>query len=88
MKATAHVDAKDIWLNPKPIVARPSRSCCLSRKDFTGIFTTMKGLPVTVRLLDPPLHEFFPHDVGHEGSCQEMGVTPAKLKVEWTRSTK
>ncbi|RJR16424.1 MAG: pyruvate, phosphate dikinase [Nitrospiraceae bacterium] len=31
------------------------------RKDFLGIFMAMKGLPVTVRLLDPPLHEFLPH---------------------------
>ncbi len=34
----------------------------LQRKDFVGIFTAMKGLPVTIRLLDPPLHEFLPHD--------------------------
>jgi pyruvate,orthophosphate dikinase len=39
------------------------------RKDFIGIFTAMKGLPVTVRLLDPPLHEFLPHD---EHSQQEL----------------
>jgi pyruvate, orthophosphate dikinase len=32
------------------------------RADFVGIFTAMKGLPVTIRLLDPPLHEFLPHD--------------------------
>jgi pyruvate,orthophosphate dikinase len=32
------------------------------RKDFEGIFTAMNGLPVTVRLLDPPLHEFVPHN--------------------------
>jgi pyruvate,orthophosphate dikinase len=32
------------------------------REDFVGIFTAMDGLPVTVRLLDPPLHEFLPHD--------------------------
>ena len=32
------------------------------RKDFVGIFNAMKGFPVTVRLLDPPLHEFLPHD--------------------------
>jgi pyruvate,orthophosphate dikinase len=32
------------------------------RKDFEGIFTAMKDLPVTVRLLDPPLHEFLPHE--------------------------
>ena len=32
------------------------------RKDFAGLFKAMKGLPVTIRLLDPPLHEFLPHD--------------------------
>ena len=32
------------------------------REDFVGIFKAMKGLPVTIRLLDPPLHEFLPHD--------------------------
>lgn len=32
------------------------------RKDFIGIFEAMDGLPVTIRLLDPPLHEFLPHD--------------------------
>ena len=32
------------------------------REDFVGIFTAMNGLPVTVRLLDPPLHEFLPHE--------------------------
>lgn len=46
------------------------------REDFKGIFKAMKGLPVTIRLLDPPLHEFLPHD---EDSKQEMaknmGVT-------------
>ncbi|MCZ6634833.1 MAG: PEP-utilizing enzyme, partial [bacterium] len=34
----------------------------IQRKDFEGIFTAMKGLPVTIRLLDPPLHEFLPHE--------------------------
>lgn len=32
------------------------------REDFIGIFTAMNGLPVTIRLLDPPLHEFLPHE--------------------------
>ncbi|MFO7725067.1 MAG: pyruvate, phosphate dikinase [Oceanipulchritudo sp.] len=32
------------------------------RKDFNGLFKAMDGLPVTIRLLDPPLHEFLPHD--------------------------
>ncbi len=36
----------------------------LQRDDFVGIFTAMSGLPVTVRLLDPPLHEFLPDQVG------------------------
>lgn len=39
------------------------------RKDFTGLFKAMGGRPVTVRLLDPPLHEFLPHD---ESSKREM----------------
>ncbi|MCC6322140.1 MAG: pyruvate, phosphate dikinase [Phycisphaerales bacterium] len=39
------------------------------RDDFVGIFTAMKGLPVTIRLIDPPLHEFLPHD---DKSQQEM----------------
>jgi pyruvate, orthophosphate dikinase len=33
----------------------------MQREDFIGIFTAMNGLPVTIRLLDPPLHEFLPH---------------------------
>ena len=33
----------------------------LQQEDFTGIFEAMRGLPVTIRLLDPPLHEFLPH---------------------------
>ena len=41
------------------------------RKDFEGIFKAMNGLPVTVRLLDPPLHEFLPHDAaGQSGRGQ------------------
>jgi pyruvate,orthophosphate dikinase len=48
------------------------------RKDFQGIFTAMKGLPVTVRLLDPPLHEFLPHDAKAQAAlAQGLGV-PAK----------
>ncbi len=37
--------------------------------DFEALFRTMRGLPVTIRLLDPPLHEFLPHD---EGAAREM----------------
>ncbi|MGA1198960.1 MAG: putative PEP-binding protein, partial [Candidatus Latescibacterota bacterium] len=41
----------------------------IQRGDFEGIFKAMKGLPVTVRLLDPPLHEFLPHETDQQ---QEM----------------
>ena len=47
----------------------------LQRTDFIGIFKAMEGLPVTVRLLDPPLHEFVPHDEkGQEEMAKVMGV--------------
>jgi pyruvate,orthophosphate dikinase len=36
------------------------------RNDFTGIFTALKGLPATIRLLDPPLHEFLPHSADQQ----------------------
>ncbi len=52
------------------------------RKDFVGILTAMKGLPVTVRLLDPPLHEFLPHD---EHSQREMAGLLA-VSVEKVRT--
>jgi len=45
------------------------------RKDFKGIFTAMAGLPVTVRLLDPPLHEFLPHEEQLQADlAQHLGV--------------
>jgi pyruvate,orthophosphate dikinase len=54
----------------------------LQRKDFVGIFTAMKGLPVTIRLLDPPLHEFLPHESKSQGElAKELGVTPAFVKA-------
>lgn len=55
------------------------------RKDFEGIFKAMDGFPVTIRLLDPPLHEFLPHDAaGQKEMAKRMEVTPAvvKSKVE------
>ncbi|MDR0895934.1 MAG: pyruvate, phosphate dikinase [Prevotellaceae bacterium] len=46
------------------------------QEDFKGIFRVMAGYPVTVRLLDPPLHEFVPHDVkGQQEMADAMGVT-------------
>jgi len=47
------------------------------RKDFEGIFKAMKGLPVTIRLLDPPLHEFVPHDEkGQKEMARRLGIKP------------
>ncbi|MFM9068957.1 MAG: pyruvate, phosphate dikinase, partial [Planctomycetota bacterium] len=52
------------------------------REDFVGIFTAMKGLPVTIRLLDPPLHEFVPHDEKSQKELAEtMGVKPQLVKA-------
>ena len=46
------------------------------RSDFEGIFRAMKGYPVTIRTLDPPLHEFLPHDEkGQAEMAKEMGVS-------------
>ena len=51
------------------------------RRDFEGIFKAMKGLPVTVRLLDPPLHEFLPHDAKSQAElAKTLGITTANLK--------
>ncbi|MBR1387697.1 MAG: pyruvate, phosphate dikinase [Alloprevotella sp.] len=46
------------------------------KEDFKGIFRAMDGFPVNIRLLDPPLHEFVPHDAkGQEIMAKEMGVS-------------
>ncbi|MDD5111614.1 MAG: pyruvate, phosphate dikinase [Candidatus Altiarchaeota archaeon] len=52
------------------------------KKDFIGIFKAMKDLPVTIRLLDPPLHEFLPYDDQQISELAlEMGVPEEKLKA-------
>jgi len=53
----------------------------LQRGDFEGIFTAMSGLPVTVRLLDPPLHEFLPQDTASQAEmAKRLGVKPKVVK--------
>ena len=57
----------------------------IQRSDFEGLFKAMNGFPVTVRLLDPPLHEFVPHDEkGQKEMAREMNVPLQKIvaKVE------
>jgi pyruvate,orthophosphate dikinase len=54
----------------------------MQRKDFAELFEIMSGLPVTIRLLDPPLHEFLPHtDEEIAEVAQAMGVSSDKLKL-------
>ncbi|MBP3715501.1 MAG: pyruvate, phosphate dikinase [Phocaeicola sp.] len=51
------------------------------KEDFRGIFKAMDGFPVNIRLLDPPLHEFVPHDqAGQQAMADEMGVTVEYIK--------
>jgi len=51
------------------------------RKDFTGIFRAMEGKPVTIRLLDPPLHEFVPHTEDEQKQlAQTIGIPFIKVK--------
>ena len=53
----------------------------IQRGDFEGIFKAMEGLPVTIRLLDPPLHEFLPHDDANQREIAiEMGLTWEGIK--------
>lgn len=55
----------------------------LQKKDFKGIFIAMEGLPVTIRLLDPPLHEFVPktkEDVA--ALAKKMNLKPARLQTK------
>ncbi|MBD3371443.1 MAG: pyruvate, phosphate dikinase [Candidatus Coatesbacteria bacterium] len=50
------------------------------REDFIGIFKAMKGLPVTIRALDPPLHEFLPHDEKEQRElAQALGVDVERI---------
>ncbi len=53
----------------------------MQRADFEGLFTEMHDLPVTIRLLDPPLHEFVPHEEANQKlMAQDMGVSLEKIK--------
>jgi pyruvate,orthophosphate dikinase len=53
----------------------------IQRKDFEGIFEAMRDLPVTIRLLDPPLHEFVPHEEKEQKDMAKlMGITLKEVK--------
>ncbi|MGI5853085.1 MAG: pyruvate, phosphate dikinase [Bacillota bacterium] len=58
------------------------------RSDFKGIFEAMNGLPVTIRLLDPPLHEFLPQEADQqEAIAKELGI-PVKVVSDKVHSLK
>ena len=55
----------------------------MQRHDFEGILKEMNGLPVTIRLLDPPLHEFLPHEAAQQREmAAELGVPVRKIKAK------
>ncbi len=54
----------------------------IQRADFEGVFEAMQDLPVTIRLLDPPLHEFVPHeDKNQKEMADKLGITPEEVKA-------
>jgi pyruvate,orthophosphate dikinase len=54
----------------------------MQRGDFEQLFEIMAGLPVTIRLLDPPLHEFLPHEAKEAAAvAKELNISPAKLRA-------
>ena len=56
------------------------------RDDFIGLFEAMDGYPVTIRLLDPPLHEFLPHDdAGQKEVARQLGVPVKKVQDRVTQ---
>ncbi len=55
----------------------------MQRQDFQGLFEAMKGFPVTIRLLDPPLHEFLPHgETEAKEMAERFGWKPEKLMAK------
>ena len=76
-------EGERIWIMREMILAEnlKDRQAALKkllpvqRKDFAGIFKMMKGLPVTIRLLDPPLHEFLPQEPkSQQEMAKRMGI--------------
>jgi pyruvate,orthophosphate dikinase len=70
---------QEMILAEEPVARRTALDKLLpfQRRDFIGIFEAMKGLPVTIRLVDPPLHEFVPHDpVKQAELAKKIGISP------------
>ncbi|MFW5950632.1 MAG: pyruvate, phosphate dikinase [Gemmatimonadota bacterium] len=88
---TEHMFFGDLWVrairemilagDPETRAAALERLLPMQREDFEGIFRAMDGFPVTIRLLDPPLHEFLPHDEKElEELVEGTGRTVAEIR--------
>ena len=66
--------------DPADVAAALERLLPVQQEDFEGILEAMAGLPVTIRLLDPPLHEFLPHDERSQARlAEQMNVDPSVI---------
>lgn len=76
-------ELKDSYREPKRLYDEALNNLFpMQMEDFIGIFKAMDGYPVTVRLLDPPLHEFIPHEDSQlEELSNDMGVAFEKLRA-------
>lgn len=76
-------ELKDAYREPKRLYDEALNNLFpMQMEDFIGIFKAMDGYPVTVRLLDPPLHEFIPHEDSQlEELSNDMGVAFDKLRA-------
>jgi pyruvate,orthophosphate dikinase len=78
----SHMRAMILADNEKDRRAALLKLLPFQRKDFEGIFKAMQGLPVTIRLLDPPLHEFLPHEAkAQKEMADQLGIKPAEVKA-------
>lgn len=73
---------------PEEREAALKRLLPIQRRDFEGIFKAMEGRPVTIRTLDPPLHEFLPHEPeAIKAVAADLGVAPAKIRAKIAQLT-
>ena len=68
---------------PEPKAEALARLLPVQQEDFHGILDAMDGLPVTIRLLDPPLHEFLPREeAALEAMAEQLGIEPAEVAAK------
>jgi pyruvate,orthophosphate dikinase len=78
------LEMRRMILSESPAEKRSALAALLpfQRDDFAGIFRAMDGLPVTIRLLDPPLHEFLPQDEAQIGEvARSMGLSAERVRM-------